>query len=152
MSDTTATEDDTPGPPPKPSTPPKTPLTAFDLDVLRHLAGEDVEGMTLNRSRQKAIQALVRGGYVTASVKMSGVTYTLTDSGLKALRAVKPQLPFETAHYWAKWKYRSEWEVVFVAPHPRDDDSQVALVTGVEGFQAVDEFEWGPQVIKPEGL
>jgi len=127
------------------------PLTPFEFQVLCHLNGEDVENLVLNRSFSKARADLVTRGFVEASVKMSGVQYVLTEKAFAALRGRTPKVPTEAAFYWAKYG-DGEWEVVLVVPDRHEEDKLGVLMTGVEKIESIDEFEWGPRVIKPEGL
>ncbi len=61
--------------------------TGFEIDVLRDLNGEHVEGMVWGAAMGAAVEWLYGQGYITRTGKMSGIRYDISDKGKAFLAA-----------------------------------------------------------------
>lgn len=61
----------------------------FEKEILRHLNGEDVPGLSWGAAMSEAIEYLSGNGYVTPRRGPLGINYKITDKGLEAIAMVK---------------------------------------------------------------
>lgn len=55
--------------------------TQFEIDVLRELNGERVEGMCWGAAMGEAVEWLHGSGYISRSMKNGALTYEINDAG-----------------------------------------------------------------------
>jgi len=61
--------------------------TPFEIDLLRDLNGENVEGMSWGAAMGEAVEWLYHNGYLTRDSKMSGIRYDISEKGKSFLES-----------------------------------------------------------------
>ena len=61
-------------------------MTDFEKEILRHLNGEDIPGLSWGVAISEAIEYLSGNGYVIRRRKTQGINYEITDKGRETIR------------------------------------------------------------------
>lgn len=70
-----------------------TQLVQFEIDLLRHLNGEEVPGLAWGAAMGAGIEYLHESGYVTRKRAARGLVYEINDKGRAAINATQDRAP-----------------------------------------------------------